>query len=418
MTELALKFTTPTVDRSFDQTRLDLTRRARTSLFPWRGQFSPELVEFLLEELPSDGLLVDPFVGSGTTLFECGRLGIDALGAEINPAAVSFAVLSELTSLERSERMRAADDVLQVLQRLPNAVTGGLFDDGGGTSPDYAEIVKSVATDLGDTPSAAIFRAALLLAMGHKPHVDLGHVRAEVSRLRRVLATLPVSSGCRRAVAADARQLPLDDCAASGAVTSPPYINVFNYHQQYRPAVELLGAGPLSVARAEIGANRKHRQNRFLTVVQYGLDIEASLQELHRVLISRSIAKFVVGRESNVRGVAFRNGRLIAAIAEGSGMFVVERWQERRFTTRFGESIYEDILTLRSRPHPTTLDGFHARSAAVWELEQACQRPLDRDVKSDLEAAIAGAEAVTPSPLFDPDAVPWLKRPSFFTPLR
>ena len=407
--DLAKKFTDPVVDRSLAQEKLDLKRRARTSLFPWRGQFSPELVELLLGDLSSNGIIVDPFVGSGTTLFECARTGIDAFGAEINPAALSFAAFSEVISQPKIDRTSASDKALLVLNRHSPSPIGGLFK----THEELPHLegihaAKAVLDDLGDTYAAKVFRAALLLAMGNRPSVDVQRVRAKLYWLRQLLVDLPETLGFSRVVAADARRLPLKDSVASGVITSPPYINVFNYHQQYRPAVELLGAGALSVARAEIGANRKHRQNRFLTVVQYGLDMEDVIREIHRVLMAGCTAKIVVGRESNVRGVPFRNGRLLAAIAEGSGRFLVERWQERKFTTRFGAHIYEDILTMRRASRPRITTGFSARAAAVWELGHACERTLDDDVRADLELAIAVSGTVQPSPLFDPTAVPWM----------
>lgn len=408
---VASRFATPTIDRSADQAKLDLSRRSRTSLFPWRGQFSPELVELLVEDLP-DGLIVDPFVGSGTTLYEAGRIGVDAVGAEINPAALCFAVLSDLAS-------QPADYRLEVGRLAASAVAGamrgesvgGLFEEpGADAAHDDSAAVRCVLADNADQPDVAdLVRAALLLAMGQTSSVKMGSLAKELSAVRRLLEGLPHTSGQRRAVGADARRLPLDDGSASAAVTSPPYINVFNYHQHYRPAVELMGAGPLAVAQAELGSNRKHRQNRFLTVVQYAMDMADALGELHRVLAERGVAKTVVGRESNVRGVPFRNGHLIATLAEGCGAFEVERWQERRFTTRFGESIYEDVLTLRRTSVLRPVDGFDARATGVWALEQALAGGLASDVLSDVEAAIDKADLVVRSPMFEPSSVPWMQ---------
>src|SRR2546422_11321437 len=45
-------------------------------------------------------------------------------------------------------------------------------------------------------------------------------------------------------------------------LTSPPYINVFNYHQNHRAILETLGWNVLKVAESEIGSNRKNRANR------------------------------------------------------------------------------------------------------------------------------------------------------------
>src|SRR5947208_12976005 len=99
----------------------------------------------------------------------------------------------------------------------------------------------------------------------------------------------------------DARRLPIQDGLIGLVITSPPYINVFNYHQQYRASVEALGWDLLEVARSEIGSNRKHRGNRFLTVIQYCLDMTDAILELRRVCTDGARIILVVGRESNVR---------------------------------------------------------------------------------------------------------------------
>jgi DNA modification methylase len=57
-------------------------------------------------------------------------------------------------------------------------------------------------------------------------------------------------------------------------ITSPPYINVFNYHQNYRAVTEAFDYNILKVAHSEFGSNRKNRGNRLLTVIQYCLDME------------------------------------------------------------------------------------------------------------------------------------------------
>ena len=79
---------------------------------------------------------------------------------------------------------------------------------------------------------------------------------------------------------------------ANVVVTSPPYINVFNYHQNYRAILETLGWDLLRVAKSEIGSNRKNRGNRFKTVIQYCLEIEQTMQSLWKSLADESIMVF------------------------------------------------------------------------------------------------------------------------------
>ncbi|OQY56938.1 MAG: hypothetical protein DRR08_04130 [Candidatus Parabeggiatoa sp. nov. 2] len=83
--------------------------------------------------------------------------------------------------------------------------------------------------------------------------------------------------------------------------TSPPYINVFNYHQNYRAIIESLNIDILRVAQSEFGANRKHRSNRFKTVVQYCLDMSKAIESFWLALKPAGKMILVMGRESKVR---------------------------------------------------------------------------------------------------------------------
>ncbi|GER84706.1 hypothetical protein KTAU_33420 [Thermogemmatispora aurantia] len=102
--------------------RLDLQRRERTSLFPWRGQFSPQLVELLLQHYAEQGTVVlDPFVGSGTTLFEAARQGLSCYAADINPAAVALSqtvYFVRLTPSERQDLIQEAESLLKKALQL------------------------------------------------------------------------------------------------------------------------------------------------------------------------------------------------------------------------------------------------------------------------------------------------------------
>ena len=74
------------------QYRLNIENKKMSNPLPWKGQFSPELVQALLKRYSEpDMVVLDPFLGSGTVLLEAGRAGLAAYGTEINPAAVILA---------------------------------------------------------------------------------------------------------------------------------------------------------------------------------------------------------------------------------------------------------------------------------------------------------------------------------------
>ena len=106
-------FDAATLDlETLPQDVLDIDNRVRTNPFPWVGQFSPQLVEQFLSVYSRQGeVVLDPFVGCGTTLAEVARLGVSAVGTELNPAATILARVYCLANLDRTERQSALEEV-------------------------------------------------------------------------------------------------------------------------------------------------------------------------------------------------------------------------------------------------------------------------------------------------------------------
>ncbi len=380
-----------------DRSELDISEQVRTNPLPWKGQFSPQLIEVLLRTYAADGTSVlDPFVGSGTVLGECARRGLGCVGAEVNPAATILARLYEYVTSSKNDRLNQHREASSRIETLITEHQPALF------STTVAGIRPQDVAALAHRERAkqvkGLIAATLVLSDPAWNIVAPGRLLAALRRVRDLLITLPESLLPIAVFECDARQLPISDASIDLVITSPPYINVFNYHQQYRPAVEALGHDVLDVARSEIGSNRKHRMNRFLTVIQYSLDMAAVLRELLRVTRTSARMIFVVGRESKVRGLSIYNGDLLCALAAGTAGLKVIMRQERAFTNRFGERIVEDILHFtKVTEKPESGSGPTAISSAV--LEELLSR-AKADVYDDIRQALRCAGDVRPSPLY------------------
>lgn len=398
------------IDRTeIDQALLNIERKERSNPLPWNGQFSPQLVETLLKKYASDGQRVlDPFIGSGTLLFEAASRKLAACGADINPAACYLARSYTLANRSLPNREKLCDRFSRILwEYFPPEMP--LFNDSASkrTVRDRGSLLTPIRKQVEKSDGAVLLAALIVLCDFYDQQSDRKLLFDAWSRLQNIVLCLPESTEPIRVFNTDARKLPISDSHIDLVITSPPYINVFNYHQQFRSTVEALGWHSLQVAKAEIGSNRKHRANRFLTVIQYCLDMAQVLAEIRRVCTPKSRAIFVVGRESLVRGVPFYNGRLIAAVAGVTGFELTTR-QERVFTNRFGQSIFEDILHFR-RSDSIKEDALsEARYLATTCLSEAVEAAVG-EVRHDILEAIKSAPKVLPSPLYD--------RGSAFTPL-
>jgi len=377
-------------DEPLDRGLLDIDQRTRANLFAWRGQFSPQFVEAILTHYGSEAdVVLDPFAGSGTVLVEAARLGREVCGVEVNPAAAALARIYELCPRSPAEREHAL----------------------AGTRKQLEDCTRRSAAELGRALAEVACRAqsdgegALLDALVVQWDGSLRSPR-RLEALFDALATRVRSLPCSpRPVAVslgDARHLPAADGSVDFVLTSPPYINVFNYHHNYRSGAEALGWLPLVAARSEIGANRKFRQNRFLTVVQYCLDMALALAELGRTGRPGARAVVVIGRESNVHRTAIYNGAVLQRLAGEVVGLRTALVQERMFQNKFGRAIREDILHLELGPARAGDLVARARELGRAVLEQARPRtPADR--VHYLDAALARASEVDPSPRFQPE---------------
>jgi len=371
------------IDRNLvEQDKLDVNNRDRTNLFNWRGQFSPGLIDVLLDKFAkSNSVVFDPFVGSGTTLFESARRSIEAYGSELNPAAVEMASTIKFVNMPISKRVEYITKAEEMLKKY--------------NTNDIKHLIK-------ETDNILIRNILVNSAINHfniSKNKNRNGFNEAFSKHSKIIMNLPYVKKRLDVFHSDARHTELKDNSIDLIITSPPYINVFNYHQNYRPVMEKLGWDLLSIARSEFGSNRKNRSNRFLTVVQYSIDMNDVLKEMNRITKSNGRIIIVIGRESKIRGVSFENYKIITALACKCLSMKLLLRQERSFKNKFGKTIYEDILHFK--PQKGNYNDKHSPiQIAKHFLREAMNDASDKSLKNDILEAVKKAEKVQPSPIF------------------
>lgn len=390
---------------NFIQDKLDVVSKKRSNLFNWRGQFTPEFIEYILEEFGTDcQQIADPFSGSGTVLQQAARLGINATGLDVNPSAYAMSGFFSLCSLTWSERQEFAYQMQgKVLADIVSLNAQPVFTDHKEYRIAYANLIDyarrtrlRIATN-----QEQIFLMNVLFQSEKDKKLTLKEsLLRSFNYIRDTLMKLPETRSSTNAYLADSRTLAdYLPAPADLILTSPPYINVFNYHQNYRAITETFGYDILRVAESEFGSNRKNRGNRFKTVIQYCLDMEQAIRGFWKSLADNGKLILVVGRESSVRGVPFYNSELIREITGQIGGFAELHQVERQFTNRFGQAIIEDILVFEK-----TTPILHSESIGYQIAQQHLTNALARAdalIVPDINDALDKVAAVSPSPIFD-----------------
>lgn len=387
------------------QEKLDVAVKKRSNIFNWRGQFTPEFVEYVLQNFSKTGdYILDPFSGSGTVLLESAKLNLQATGFEINPAAYAMSKFFTFCNLSLRERIEFVNNFeLKLNPYLANLNGQRVYTENPDYRAAYSNLLRFAETvdrQFTEKSERVFFLNVLFQSEKDKSLTLRESILKSFSYTKSIFLGLPFSDKPISASLNDARQT--GDALTSKIdliLTSPPYINVFNYHQNYRAIIETFNFDILKVAHSEFGSNRKNRGNRFKTVIQYCIDMEQSIRAFWNALRPNGRLILVVGRESNVRGNPFYNGQMVIEILEQSAAFSDIKILERKFTNKFGNNIKEDIIiATKTGKLAKTLFG---RKIALKHLEN-CLQTSTNGVFADITDAINNIDEVTASPIFDP----------------
>lgn len=392
-----------------EQDKLNVKEKQRANLFTWRGQFTPQFVDYIIDRFSRKGFtVIDPFSGSGTVLQACARKGLSGYGYEINPAAYAMSKFFSLSNKCIKDREVIISDLQKKIHDLLHTFGGlPLFKN---CSREYRirfanliDFSKELISSTSNKDEMVIALNVIFSAENRK-HKDLNSaIMSSFNFIKQATLSLPFTDAPIRAFLGDARYLSKNSLSKANLIlTSPPYINVFNYHQNHRAVMETLGWDLLKVAHSEIGSNRKNRSNRFRTVVQYCLEMNRSLQSFWHTLERNGIIVLVVGRESRVRRVPFYNGLIIKDLMLKAGGFCDIATYERHFINRFGAKIKEDIIVAKKDRNPP--EEIEAREIARKHLKASISQAED-GIKPEIQDVISDIYSVLPSPLFFPKEV-------------
>jgi len=384
------------IDRAnIDQNLLNIANKYKSNPLPWNGQFSPQLVQVLLNYYSSKkDTIFDPFLGSGTTLLEAGELKRKAYGTEINFAAICLSKIYELINVDFPERIILINEFENILIKY-HIIYSDFFNNENNIITNIQILINKYS----NSKYKILLDCFIILIDFYKNNFSEKWLETKWYKIKELVKALPVSPNNIKILQEDARETSISDSKVDFIVTSPPYINVFNYHQQYRSSSEHLNGSVLPTAKAEIGSNRKNRSNRFNTVTQYCIDMSMVFNEINRICKDGSRVIFIMGRESQVKKTAFFNGEIVSEIAyQCCKMNLINR-QERVFINRYGAHIYEDILHFESTKKIST-NGIETARNIAKDIFLSVMSTAPEESQVDLQDALEKLSEVQPSEMF------------------
>jgi DNA modification methylase len=269
-----------------------LTRRNVTRAFnpyithwfyPYKGKYHPQMVRALanIMGLQPGETLLDPFVGSGTTVVEGALLGLKTIGYDISPLCVLISkvkpnAVHHLDTIERKEETFVLREDVPVTWNADIARK----------LSDPVESFELLAHMIAKSDEAR---------RGQNFHEKVLHNREKMLRSVRLMKEgcqeVGISPVPAEVEIADARKLPLANESVQGVITSPPYSIALNYVENDAHSLEALGYD-LGRIRDEFIGVRGAGAKRFAL---YEEDMEKAYGEIARVLKPKRQATVVLG---------------------------------------------------------------------------------------------------------------------------
>ena len=255
-------------------------------IYPYRGKFHPQMVRALLNILGvrSGSLVLDPYVGSGTTALEASLLGIDCVGVDVSPLCV-------LLTRVKTASVHAVDAIrARVLALLDEDALDPL-------DPSIARADDPVVADF-----LQIARMVTLSDVSRRKRDGRASLRKNLRAMLEsveahatALDRFRIAPGAVSAVLGDSRALGaagVEDASVDAVVTSPPYSIALDYAKNDEHALDALGVS-LQALRREMTGVRGRGPSKKLAL--YNADLQQMFREVARVLKPGAAAAFVIG---------------------------------------------------------------------------------------------------------------------------
>ena len=307
-------------------------------VYPYQGKFHPQMVRALLNIVgaKSGALVLDPYMGSGTTALEASLLGMRCVGIDLSPLCVLLARV-KVRSVSVVERIRERVHALLRDETVNphDALTAGEEDD---RVVDFVQIARMVALS-----DASRRRKDVGASFRKNVRAMLTSVEAHAEALRR----FEIDPGEVSISIGDARKLDdagIRNSTVDAVVTSPPYSIALDYVRNDKHALTALGVDLPSLRNHMTGVRGRGPREK-LTL--YNRDMQRMFKEVARVLKPGGRAAFVIGNATVDRS-EYTTTAQMSEWAEDAGM------QREREIPKIVFGLYnimkdEKILIFRNR---------------------------------------------------------------------
>jgi len=280
------------------------------------ARFIPQIPRTFIKLFTKKGdVVLDPFVGCGTTLVESQLLNRHSIGNDLNPLAtliskvkttpISTKKLETITELlEKIEKEIKSNNRKLKFPKLPDRDISNLFND---KMLEEIQLIKENIDEINDKDIFDLSLVALsstIRAIIESKNGD-NILQTFKNKITMMVETLKeynryVDNQTKVSIiTGDSRRLKkVETNSVDLIVTSPPYVNALDYYRVHMYNMLWLGMNYSAFKQNEIGGHSHHLFNRFRLLSEYLGDMLRSIIEMNRVMKKGKICAIVVGNSS------------------------------------------------------------------------------------------------------------------------
>lgn len=299
-------------------------------IYPYRGKMSSLDAAHVVSQLSVDDVLLDPFCGTGTILYEAQVHGMAAIGIDNNPLACVIA-RGKTESIDRKQALEELDEVIESARKMKSPPLMPPWPRKY-FHPDTATqimCILEVSESFNDFLRSALYGTICLSARACNrwlwTSTSIGRINRPLKPVnfyaalkRKTRKHLPHVKGSPRVDVhvGDTREIHtiIPEGSVDVVYTSPPYFDALDYTGYYtRLVMEILG-----IDRARVRAGLIQRYST------YRSEMRKALLAIDRVLSDNALVIFVVG-DKKIHGRLIRGADFFTEIAPWDDPYVVER---------------------------------------------------------------------------------------------
>ncbi len=313
--------------------------------YPYKGKFHPQMIRALInysQAKPGD-LVLDPYVGSGTTCLEAQVLGIDSVGIDVSPVC-------NLISKAKTQSVEVLDKIIEESAAV-------VSKNGGNTLALYGERneggLDEAINGIKNEKVRNFFQVAKLISLSDESRrgrdfntqfkANVDKMLVSVKDYDAAIKKHGLEIGETRIKQADARKLPLENNSVDAIVTSPPYSIALDYVKNDAHALEALGENTSEIREEFIGV-RGTNGNK---IQLYDEDLKKTYDEMHRVLKPGKVCSIVIGN-ATFQGNAVETVELTIDYCKSLG-FELEKNVDKIIFGLYNVMQKENILVFRKK---------------------------------------------------------------------